>query len=112
MTPIIDLAIGFRWDETWCCDQYRTTLDLGWEHHIWFDQNHRNKNLNNFTNGDVSGFGTYSETTGDLGLGGFVLRLRLDLKALLSELRIAMYYRKILLLSAKITQETYYNLNK
>jgi len=33
MSTLIDLGIGLRWEENWCCDQYRTSLDLRWEHH-------------------------------------------------------------------------------
>jgi len=36
-----ELGIGLRWEETWCCDRYRTSLDLVWEHHLIFDYNHR-----------------------------------------------------------------------
>ena len=28
------------WEEYWCCEEYRSTVDIGWEHHIWFDHNH------------------------------------------------------------------------
>jgi len=52
MNALLDMSIGFRWEENWCCDQYRTTVDIGWEHHIWFDHNHRNK-----TSGFISGGG-------------------------------------------------------
>ncbi len=37
MQGILDLGIGIRWEETWCCDRYMTSIDLGWEHHYWFD---------------------------------------------------------------------------
>lgn len=86
MTGLLDLAIGFRWERTWCCDQYRTSLDIGWEHHIFFDQNHRWK-TNGLRNG-VDGLSTgqttwktyigYDEANGNLGLGGFVLKLNFD----------------------------------
>lgn len=79
MTPMLDAAIGLRWEETWCCDRFRTALDLGWEHHVLFNQNHRMK-----TNGgevvlaEASRFASYTEEMGDIALGGFVLRLAFD----------------------------------
>lgn len=86
MTPILDLAIGLRWEETWCCDRYRTALDLGWEHHIFFDQNHRLKTIAPFAVRDrnendavlAQYFSSYDEATGNLMFGGFVLRARFD----------------------------------
>ncbi len=85
MTPIIDLAIGLRWEENWCCDQYRSNLDIGWEHHVWFDQNHRAKLVDFFAGPAAStlmrqgtGFRTFDEATGNLALGGLVVRLRVD----------------------------------
>lgn len=74
MTPIVDLGLGVRWEDTWCCDRYRTTLDLGWEHHIYFDQNHRVK-----TSGPTGAalLGAFQES-GNIGFGGFVLRGRFD----------------------------------
>jgi len=41
MQAILDLGIGVRWEKNWCCDRYTTALDLGWEHHIWFNHNER-----------------------------------------------------------------------
>jgi len=82
MHALLDVAIGLRWEEYWCCDQYRSNLDLGWEHHIWLDHNHRNKSNDYYTNSDpstaVSGFRQYDEATGNLGMGGLVIRLRFD----------------------------------
>lgn len=86
MQGILDVGLGLRWEEHWCCDRYSTSIDLGWEHHYWFD------------------FGMYHRTYGgaevdltaaplnlvadtfqhtdnfmtNLGFGGFVLRLRFD----------------------------------
>lgn len=86
MTGLLDLAIGLRWERTWCCDRYRTALDLGWEHHIFFDQNHRWK-VDRYRGGGTgttaepvnwNAYTGYDEASGNLGLGGFVLRLNLD----------------------------------
>lgn len=78
MTAMLDTAIGLRWEETWCCDRYRTAFDLGWEHHILFDQNHRMQTTDFFSSSTQLSFLHYNETTGNLGMGGFVLRLRFD----------------------------------
>ncbi|MDN3505749.1 MAG: Lpg1974 family pore-forming outer membrane protein [Simkaniaceae bacterium] len=85
MHALLDVAIGLRWEEYWCCDQYRSNLDLGWEHHIWLNHNHRNKTYDYFASPgattldpSVDGFRQYDEATGDLGLGGLVIRLRFD----------------------------------
>ena len=37
MQGILDLAIGLRWEENWNNDSWRTSIDVGWEHHYWFD---------------------------------------------------------------------------
>jgi len=80
MQAVLDLAIGFRWEENWCCDRYKTALDLGWEHHIWFDHNHRIKSDEAIVtnNSQITGNRSFDEATGDLGLGGLVIRLRFD----------------------------------
>lgn len=70
MTPIFDLAIGFRWEPTWCCDRFRSTLDFGWEHHLYYDQNNRIKTSDNTFH--------YSEEQGNLGMGVLLIRLRFD----------------------------------
>jgi len=77
MQPIIDLAIGLRWESNWCCDRFRTELDLGWEHHVWFD--YGNRYLISDTSGGANPvFKTYTEVDSNLIMGGFVLRLRVD----------------------------------
>jgi hypothetical protein len=79
VTPMLDTAIGLRWEETWCCDRYRTALDCGWEYHVLFDVNHRNKVFLMPTDEEVTGvISSFVEATGNIGLGGFVLRARFD----------------------------------
>lgn len=87
MYAMLDTALGLRWEETWCCDRYRTNFDIGWEHHIWFDTNQRKKLIDNFSQngvtgsgitGNVLGFRSYVEEAGNLGFGGLVIRLRFD----------------------------------
>jgi len=82
MQAILDLAIGLRWEECWCCDRYRTALDLGWEHHIWFNHNTRTKTVDQFELTESTftsrGFRNFEEVTDDTMFGGFVLRGRFD----------------------------------
>ena len=84
MKPVLDTAIGLRYEDTYCCDEYRFSLDLGWEHHIWFDHNHRYVSILQVNQSPPSGdplvlaqidfnFSTYN-----VGFGGFVLRARFD----------------------------------
>lgn len=83
MQAILDLAIGLRWEETWCY-RIRTALDIGWEHHIWFDVNNRIK-ITTPSTAFVSSpqsittlFIGYDELQGNLMMGGLVVRFRAD----------------------------------
>lgn len=84
MQAVFDLALGFRWEENWCCDRYKTSLDLGWEHHIWLDHGIYTKSLGINSSSDRNGelltlFTTsYAQESKNLGLGGLVLRFRFD----------------------------------
>lgn len=86
MTGVLDLGLGLRWESTWCCDRYRTAVDLGWEHHVYMDQNHRIKTTDGISQTfnsappivKVAGYRQFVEAEGDLGFGGFVLRFNFD----------------------------------
>lgn len=81
MQSILDLALGLRFERTWCCDLYRTNLDLGWEHHIWFNHTHRSKLVGRSTTiklGVMDYFNGVCEESHDISFGGFVLRARFD----------------------------------
>lgn len=85
MQPVLDLGIGLRWETNWCDNQYAFSLDAGWEHHVWFDQNSRVKlispvidNNANFSGGTGRSNLSYTEEITDLAMGGFVLRARFD----------------------------------
>ncbi|NGX48400.1 MAG: hypothetical protein K1000chlam3_01791, partial [Chlamydiae bacterium] len=82
MQAILDLALGLRWEETWCCDRYRTALDLGWEHHIWLNHNTRTQTIDYYTQtistAIINGYRTFVESSTDTMFGGFVLRVRFD----------------------------------
>lgn len=74
MSAIVDLAIGLRWENTWCCNRYMTTLDLGWEHHNWFGHSYRLRTYDRPS--DAAQFNQFDLQMSDLGYGGFVLRFR------------------------------------
>ncbi|NGX38917.1 MAG: hypothetical protein KR126chlam1_00233 [Chlamydiae bacterium] len=80
MQGVLDLAIGLRYEDTYCCDRYRFTFDLGWEHHQWFNYAHKFKVLaipvDTIEIGN--GFVHLDDFNTDLGLGGLVLRVRFD----------------------------------
>lgn len=88
MIPIVDLGLGLRWERTWCGDRYRSTIDLGWEQHVWFNFNHRyitngsNTTLlvgSLLTTGQLATtFQSFDVLNTNLYYGGGVLRLRLD----------------------------------
>lgn len=78
MLPILEAALGLRWEKTWDCYRYRTALDIGWEQQIWFDYNHCIKTGGLFTTSNILGFRTYVETSGTLNLGGVVVRVKVD----------------------------------
>lgn len=79
MQPMIDLAFGLRWTETYCMDRYRSFFDLAWEHHVWFDTNNRLKTNSPYIGTSSSqSFASYEEEVGNLSYGGLVLRARFD----------------------------------
>lgn len=39
VTPVIELALGFRYDTTFYHDEYTFYLEAGWEEQVWFNQN-------------------------------------------------------------------------
>lgn len=66
-----DLAIGLRWqDRLFCCNSALLTLQLGWEHHMFFNQN----NFRHF----VSLFNYGEGERGDLCLQGLVISAKID----------------------------------
>jgi hypothetical protein len=89
MTPILDLAIGLRWETYWCDQQYHFAFDLGWEHHVLFHHNHRT-NLGGQVGSVVGTTGasgitpTLAELEAPLAverniaMGGLVIRVRFD----------------------------------
>lgn len=86
MQGILDVGLGLRWEQHWCCDRYSTSIDLGWEHHYWFDFGLYHRTYGGVeTDLSLSPLNLFADTfqqtdnfITDLGFGGFVLRLRLD----------------------------------
>jgi hypothetical protein len=85
MQSIIDLAIGLRWEDTWCCDRYRTALDIGWEHHMWINHGAYSRTLGREGGAILSPTApsqvyptSYVSNVTDLGFGGLVIRARFD----------------------------------
>jgi len=70
LQAILDIEFGLRFDATWCCNRYRTNIDIGWEHQILFD--HNQHFMHNFEANAIV------ETHHDVGFGGLVARLRFD----------------------------------
>ena len=70
--PILDLQMGFRWDNMFCDDRYHLGLQVGWEHHVYFSQNQFP-----FFTDDVS-LGSYVANQGDLTLQGWTFGARFD----------------------------------
>lgn len=93
MQGILDLGLGLRWEEHWCCDRYSTSIDLGWEHHYWFEYGVYHRPIGGFADASHTPNGgtappftgvIFSGDLGDtnivsnLGFGGLVIRARFD----------------------------------
>lgn len=70
--PILDIAMGVRYDHMFCNDQYHLGLQLGWEHHVYFSQNQFPVFVDDFNYGNVV------SNQGDLTLQGWTLGARFD----------------------------------
>lgn len=92
LQSFIDLLLGLRWEKSWCCDRYFSSLDIGWEQHLLIHLNERlvtiapgrvltftptasNASLSRTPN--VNTVTSYDTIRSDLMLGGLVVRLRL-----------------------------------
>jgi hypothetical protein len=81
LIPIIDLGLGLSWVDYWCNDQYRFELDIGWEHHVWFNTAQRivtNDGLDNEGFDANYTFASYDKQDSDLTFGGLVVRVKFD----------------------------------
>ncbi|MBS0648244.1 MAG: hypothetical protein JSS10_03355 [Verrucomicrobia bacterium] len=64
----IDLALGFSWEYPFSQNRRFFSLNVGYEYHIWFNQNQ----LERLVEGQTSS-GQFTKDHGDLGLSGLVL---------------------------------------
>jgi hypothetical protein len=69
--PITDLAIGLGWDTQFAHDRLHIGLKVGWEQHVFFDQNQFIRFVSSSTNSLLS-------NRGDLSTEGLTASLRLD----------------------------------
>jgi hypothetical protein len=82
LQPILDLGAGFRWSSYFGGDCFCLNIDVGWEHHIWFDHVYRLQ-LTGLggevgTTARLSTFSNFSEVTSNLTLAGLIVRARLE----------------------------------
>ncbi|NGX27347.1 MAG: hypothetical protein K940chlam6_01281, partial [Chlamydiae bacterium] len=81
-----DLALGFQWQTMFCDCQYGFMIALGWEHHLFWDQNQlwrivrigdifRSSGTDNFNN---TGENVFHERRGDLDTQGWTLTVKFD----------------------------------
>ncbi len=88
MLPILDVGIGVRWEDTYCCNRYRIALNIGWEHHSLFHAGLRHKNEDSkfvvinqtsVTNERLFNFArNFIEVESDIHMGGLVARLQFN----------------------------------
>ncbi|NGX50744.1 MAG: hypothetical protein K1060chlam2_00594 [Chlamydiae bacterium] len=72
--PVIDLAIGFRWETTFSNCSYRLNFDAGWENHSWIDFNR----LTRFKKTEVIFAQDFLPPAGNLSMSGVVVRGRFE----------------------------------
>jgi len=75
-----DLALGLQWSKLVCNCQYGLTIGLGWEHHLFLDQNQMwrvNKVLSAEDSTELLG-NTFSQRRGDLDTQGWTLKFVFD----------------------------------
>lgn len=84
---IMDLALGVQWMGMICDCKYGLLVSLGWEQHLFFDQNQMWRVVRNFTtppNTDFlqfpnnGGENIHSQRRGNLDMHGWTLRLEFD----------------------------------
>lgn len=52
--PVLEMALGLRWDYWFNDDSYHTALSLAWEQQLWWSMNQLNNVLNTNANSDLS----------------------------------------------------------
>ncbi len=70
---ITDAGIGIRWSQAYCCDTVIVTLNAGWEHHLFINQNR----FEDFFN-PVAGTQHPQRSRGDLEIHGWTFGAKVD----------------------------------
>ena len=70
--PILDLALGLRWDHMFEHDRFHIGLHAGWEHHVYFSQNQFLYFTDDFNTGN------FVTNQGDLTFQGWTVGARFD----------------------------------
>lgn len=82
LQPALDLGIGLRWLEDWCCNRFRTSIDVSWEQHIWFNYVYRYNDSNTFLDSSKTpiflGFSGIDQQGQDLNMMGLVVSAKLE----------------------------------
>lgn len=65
INPVLELYLGFRWENWFCCDEWHWSIELGWEQQWWANQNQFY-------------YGITETRMGDLSFQGLTLKLRFD----------------------------------
>lgn len=83
-SAILDTTFGIQWATMFCACQYGLTLKLGWEHHVFFNQNqmwrvNRIRDLSNPSGlPNNTGENVFFQRRGDLTTQGWTLTVRFD----------------------------------
>jgi len=84
---MLDLGLGLQWSTLFCGCQYGLTAQLGWEHHLFFNQNQmwRVNRIGDTFDGAVAegepnntGENVFEQRRGDLDTQGWTLRLTFE----------------------------------
>ena len=79
---ILDLALGIQWSTMFCDCSYGFTGMIGWEHHLFFDQNQlwRVVRIGDIANAlpNNTGENVFSERRGDLDTQGWTLTIKFE----------------------------------
>ena len=77
---MLDLALGIQWSTMFCDCQYGFMIALGWEHHLFFDQNQMWRVVRigdtAFASPNNSGENVYHQRRGDLDTQGWTLTVK------------------------------------
>ncbi len=76
-----DLALGLRYEQLFCCERYGLMVQLGWEQHLFINQNQLTRLAHEFTtNAPVPNANAFTPVTnqGDLNTQGVTLTVEFD----------------------------------